>query len=287
VEKRPFEGAWVLRVLGLARGLIVAELFQEELGADPWLELVVLDPHSPARPLARLEVSGTDPTWEGDADLWARLPRLHYRLVGSHPPGQEILTFLEEEPGRVRIIDVASIGGRGDVERPLRATLAPDGRTAIFGREYVGRELVLYDLQEDRVTGVIELSRSLSAVPLRFRPSTWELWFACRNRVVRADIASGRLVGELEVGHWEDDVADMAFDRTFSTCAVALHRSGSVITVDTDAFTVTHRAWTGESLHQIVQLEDGRFVAKAFGADRFIVGDLLAEPFSLPESRKD
>ncbi len=81
-----------------------------------------------------------------------------------------------------------------------------------------------------------------------------------RQKLVRVDLDLDRVLGVLDVGTWqEDQVIDFAFNRSFTTCAVALYTSGVVLAIDVEAFQVTHRAETAESLRGIAILDDGRF----------------------------
>jgi hypothetical protein len=264
----------VARVRGQADGLIVAETFSRDRDVDPWFELIVLAPESPEKPLAHLEIGGTEPRWRGESELWANLPKLYTRSLGPRASWRRVLVLLENEPGRVRVEDIPQTPELKESERGLLAAIAPDKQTAVVG-SIGGDALALIDLKDRRVLRTFHLPRSISSTTSRFRPGTSELWLACYGRLVRVDLSSGK-VASLDVGSWrdDDDVADFAFTHDFRTCAVALYRSGAVLAVNTNMFDVTHKAETAESLDEIALLDDGRFVAKVWRAERFVVAPL-------------
>jgi hypothetical protein len=67
-------------------------------------------------------------------------------------------------------------------------------------------------------------------------------------------------------------VADVSFSPSGDTCAVALHRSGVVLGIDSESRSIATMTETAESLEKIVVLVDGRFVAKVWDSDRFAAG---------------
>jgi hypothetical protein len=82
----------------------------------------------------------------------------------------------------------------------------------------------------------------------------------------------GTITGILDVaGGRGGGIADFAFDSTQEACAVALERSGAVMSVDTEQFQVSGVAETAETLSQIALLDDGRFIARASDGPRIIM----------------
>jgi hypothetical protein len=275
LEHRVFENRWVVRVIGRAGELIVAELYGHEPFRELSLELVVIDRVTPSQPVARLAVSDSDVRWSGDDVVWTQLPRLHTRQVDGPPP-REFLIYLGQGPGQAEILEVPEISALMDGEYPLLIADRSDGKTAVLGRYSMGSALVAYDLGERRARRTISLPGTLSTYQLRFRPGTWELWAACNGHLVRVDVERGAVLATLDVGtSREDDLADFGFAPGYEFCVVALYRSGVVLAVEVESFTVAHRAETAESLAEVALLSDGRFVAKAWNSEQFIVGPLL------------
>jgi hypothetical protein len=135
---------------------------------------------------------------------------------------------------------------------------------------------VIYDLEERHSRGTIGLPGTLSTQHRWFRPRTLELWAAGDGHPVRTDVTQETALTTLDVGGWrDDDVADFSFRSGHKICVVALYRSGVVLAVNVVTFAVTHRAETAQSLGEVALLPDGRFVAKVWRSDRFIVGSLV------------
>jgi hypothetical protein len=161
-----------------------------------------------------------------------------------------------------------------DSEWPLHvAEIRGDG--IVLDRGRVGMALVFYDPDSESVTAAVPVPGTIApnARP-KLRPGTSEVWLACGNILVRIDGEGRSVTGTLEAGHWGDDISDFAFDPRVQTCAVALRRSGRVVNVDADTFTVRGSTDTAESISEIVLLEDGRFVGRTDDA-RFVVSPLL------------
>jgi hypothetical protein len=283
LRQQPLEGVWVVRIVGHVGDLVLAELYEEEVGRDPWFHLLALDLERLEEPIARLAIYRADPQWHGPDAVWKRLPRF---FAGSHSTalGGEALVRLLDEPGRVSITEVPDLTALQDSEWPLHV-LESEGIVAM-GRGNVGINLVLYDVNRSAVVAIVELPRSLASfVRPRGRRGTSELWVACYDTIVRIDMKLGIVIDKLNVGGWRDDrIADFAFDSRFERCAVVLGTSGVVLAVDAPTLRVTHRAETAESLREIVLLDDGRFIARTADEPRFIVRPLEEEVFSLPKS---
>jgi hypothetical protein len=212
LERSTVLGTWAVRVRDGANGLIVADLFGERVGADPWFELVALDVASLTEPVARLEISRSSVHWDGADSLWRQLPRLHDRWVGP-PRSRDVLVLLEREPGKVRILDVPDDEELMDREMPLVAVPTPDEQVVTLGRTGAGDALVIYELRQGRVLGIIQLPRVLSHVTPQFRPGTWEAWVACRSQLVRVDVSSSRVIQQLDIGTWREDHISRLFVR--------------------------------------------------------------------------
>jgi hypothetical protein len=220
-------------------------------------------------------------TWEGPGEAWGLLPRAN---VYSGPEGPDALLLLGQETGSSRLVQIPDHPAlSADWDGPLLVAQVP-GRESIVVARGGGRAVVVLDPDAGIVRGAIEIPDSLltQQSPV-IRPGTSELWVSSRLKLVRVDVDARRVLGVLDVGTWrEDQVIDFAFNDSFTTCAVALYTSGVVLAIDVDAFQVTHKAETGESLQRIAILDDGRFVSQAWSSDRFTVGQLFEHPFSLP-----
>jgi hypothetical protein len=166
-----------------------------------------------------------------------------------------------------------------DAEVELRAVSTKQGIWLIAVRE---RFVALLDASLARIAQIIDLSAPIGDARPRIGPTATDIWLACYAEVVRLDTLTGQS-RRLDIASWRDDsIADIALDADASTCAAALHRSGAVMAVNAETLDVTHKAETAESLAEVGMLADGRFVAKVWGRDEFVVAPLRQASFRLP-----
>jgi hypothetical protein len=282
----PMEGAWVARVAAELGGSVAFELFDVDRDSEPWFRLVVCDARRPEQRIASLAVSETDTVdWHGPADLWGRLPRLFVRGRGQRNGWEEVAVRLEDRPGAVGVTKGLLTGLREQTDVGILGHISPDGRWALLGP--IGAMVVAVgDSSVTRLLRTIELPSPLCDVAPRAGPSGSQVWLACYNHLVLLDLESGD-VRSLDVASWRDDhVVDFAFDQSRRTCAVALYRSGAILTIDAANLVVTHLAETAQSLGGVAVLEDGRFVAKPWEGDEYLIGPLRQVPFALPDTDK-
>lgn len=281
LNRYELSGAGWIGVLSASQNQVVVET-EADTGIDGWSDrrVQVLSLNRFPKAVGSLQLQAPF-TWEGPGEAWGLLQRAY---VYSSPEGSALLV-LGQEAGSSRLVQIPDHPALSeDWDGPLLAAEDSSRGSVVLARGG-GRAVVVLDPDAGIVRHEIEIPDSLLTQPsLVIRPGTSELWMSLRQKLVRVDLDIGRVLGVLDVGTWrEDQVIDFAFNRSFTTCAVALYTSGVVLAIDGEAFQVTHKAETGESLQGVAVLEDGRFVAQAWSSDRFTVGQLLEHPFSLPK----
>jgi hypothetical protein len=272
----------VVRVLGALETCVIVELLSQQR-AKPSFETVALALDD-KRSLAQLGISGGEVRWEGTQRLWGRLPRLHVaRLAEEGGAAREVLVVLGAEAGQVEVIEVPKVTDLDDDEWPLALVLAPDGRTAVLGRNRVGRSLVSFDLLAREVQARVSLPGPVTGDPPWaqpcFRPGTWELWLACGDAIVLVDVSSRRLLGTRALGMaYGDTIGDFAFDSGFKRGVLTLLESQTVVGFDAQTLEVIDQVRMSERLDGVHVWDDGRFVGQVWDSHRFLEGRLAWTP---------
>jgi hypothetical protein len=278
-RKHEIQDAWVARVIASLGDLAMVQLFDRDPGSNPWFRLLVVEVQKPSQRVASLDLRWpNEVAWEGSNETWQRLPRVFAKSRMIKWDFRNHLVSLGDEPGQVTVISPGLPEAMDDSEVELRTVSTEQDVWLVALR---GPFVARLDSSLARVTQIIDLSAPIGDARPRVGPTTTDIWLACYAEVVRLDTLTGQLK-RLDVASWRDDsIADIAIGVDASTCAAALYRSGAVMAINVETLDVTHKAETAESLAEIGLLADGRFVAKVWGRDEFVVAPLRQASFRL------
>ncbi|MEX1046515.1 MAG: hypothetical protein WD757_02705 [Actinomycetota bacterium] len=269
------EGVSTADVIRTSDGLLVLDARIRTAFYSWKNELLVVPSEDPARIIGRMALDKAGQiSWQGDADAWAALPRIHNGYVWAQDGSwkTDVLLLRHDNPGEVEFLPQplfpAPIG-----DSQVKTACLSDDKTALFAYfEWI----LVTDLMTKDTLRTITLPSILSDdAPLRVEESLGNVWFVTDTLLGFADLATGETksidVGKLREG---DYIADFAPDPAFDSFAVALLRSGAVVLVNAETLSITGVFETGEQIGSLALLGDGRVVYQPWAKGRLVIARL-------------
>lgn len=242
--------------------------------ASERLEISAHDITSPQTVLSRISFIAGIADFEGDPDVWRRLPRAY--VVGAN-----YLLMLDPAKHTAELKNLAWFDDSYD-----HACQGIVGVTEVPGKELVivsiqrDSEPVLHCPAEDQIVRKIPLAGRGGSPVFRFRAEGKEAWASDYDMMLRLNPDDWSIRDKIRL-QWEPldyvrFIGDFAFNNDETLCAVARPFSGDVVALDTQTFKVTHRAKLGKQPFDVVLLEDGRVLARDWKTGGLLQGKLTS-----------
>ena len=237
---------------------------------------------SPIDPVSVIDSARSVVSIHGDRAIWEDLPSAY--VVFSAPSAgsyddwvKHSLLLVDKEARTVEAVGLLWYEEDYDpMDQPIESVLElPDQGMLVFS---IGRtsHLVLWDVQSRRVIRKVSLAgrHGTPQLRLRYRGGRKELWASDYDTLLRLNPAdwriqdSRRLQQDIEgVGQY---IAEYAFNKDESLCAVARPASGDVVILDAEQFRVVGHAYTGQDPHDVALARNGAVFARTLRTGKLL-----------------
>jgi hypothetical protein len=242
---------------------------------------VVITVHSFSRPnvvLGRCDISRDECRIEGQAEVWALVPRYYvaylvqpawsdFALITVDPAKGAVLQTFEwydesYDKGYQGIIGVTEVPGSEIVIVSVQRSSTP----------------ILYDPEARKKVGELSLSGRPGDPRLYFRQTADELWADDYDTLLKIQPHSWQILKELRLQEATSDsftaefIGQFAFNTDETVCGVARPFSGDVIGLDPVTFDIRYRAVLGSQPLEVAVLRDGRVFARDWKSGALLEG---------------
>ena len=236
---------------------------------------------SPARWVSRIAVSDLGISFEGETDVWKRLPRTydsHFTFRGSD---YEYLLVVDVDSESVDVQrldwyneDTYDMGYQG-----LMGVTEIPGSDVVILPVQRDSNPILYDTIKKTIVGKISLADRHGNPEIQFRRKALEAWASDYDTLLKLKPGEWQITNQLRLqGGTKKLVAqfigNFAFNKDESLCAVARPFSGDIVAVDTERLEVTYLARVGHEPLDVALLSDGRVFARDWRTPRILHGEL-------------
>jgi hypothetical protein len=250
------------------------------------LDLTVHRATAPVPEVARIAIAGDRAAFRGDAEVWRSLPRCYAGWYG--PAGAEAFCLFIVDARR-REVEIQRLDWHERLFDPQRQGII--GVAEVPGSPHVlisvqrDSQPLLYDPRSRTVVRRISLAGRVGNPVVRFRARAPELWATDYDVLLRLDARDWSITNAVRLAGLpagggpaaRQYIGDFAFNHDESLCVVARPFEGDVVALNTESFSVTHRAVTGGRPLDVALLHDRRVFARDWQT-----GELLRETRETP-----
>ncbi|MCE5314408.1 MAG: hypothetical protein ABFD49_11485 [Armatimonadota bacterium] len=219
----------------------------------------------PELALSQIVVKPGETNFVGSADTWIHLPKVY---ASYYSPLEDYCLFVIDSA--LRKVDyyklaLFSTGPDKAYHGIISATEVPKSSRVVIS---VQRDsLILHDIVRKKSVRSISLADRNGNPKVLFRRNGEEMWATDYDYLLRLDINGWKIRNMVRLQESSSEfersfIGNFAFSRNEQQCVVARPFSHDVVALDTDRFTVTHRAPMEMQPLAVVVLDDGKVFAR-------------------------
>ena len=241
--------------------------------------------HKPETALATIHWENGKGRFEGDAEIWEKVPRAYPEYLQRPSKSDFYLLSIDPIGPELDILDLDWYDDSYDkgYQGVIGAVEVPQTSNLIISVQRDSNP-ILYDLDERKVIRKLVLAERHGNPRLTFRHRADELWADDYDTLLSIDpddwTVKKRIRLQDAAKNTMQFIGDYAFNKYEALCAVARPFSGDVVALDTKRFKITHHSKLGKQPLEVCLLNNGIVYSRDWKTGELLKGKIKKNWFT-------